>query len=104
MLKTKLYAGLPDGLFSNQKSIFGLTLVCLALEDVGIFYGHLVHFKAFCYILWTFGMGSSLQFAIFFPFWYVFCTKKNLATLVVCRIPNSPSLYIRVLENSLPNV
>jgi hypothetical protein len=25
----------------------------LALEDVGIFYGHLVHYTVFCYILWT---------------------------------------------------
>jgi hypothetical protein len=28
----------------------------LAMEDVGIFYGHLVHFTIFCYILWTFGL------------------------------------------------
>jgi hypothetical protein len=28
----------------------------LAKEDVGIFYGHLVHFTVFCYILWTFGI------------------------------------------------
>jgi hypothetical protein len=48
----------------------------LAMEDDGIFYGHLVHFTVFCYILWTFG--------IFFPI-LVFCTKKNLATL-----PESP--------------
>jgi hypothetical protein len=26
----------------------------LALEDGGTFYGHLVHFAVFCYILWTF--------------------------------------------------
>jgi hypothetical protein len=26
------------------------------MEDVGIFYGHLVHFMSFCYILWTFGI------------------------------------------------
>jgi hypothetical protein len=26
------------------------------MEDVGIFYGHLVHFTVFCYILWTFGI------------------------------------------------
>jgi hypothetical protein len=28
----------------------------LAQEDVGIFYGHLVHFTVFCYIYWTFGI------------------------------------------------
>jgi hypothetical protein len=29
---------LPDGLFSNQKSKFGLILKGLAIQDVGIFY------------------------------------------------------------------
>jgi hypothetical protein len=33
--------GLPDGVFSNQKSQFGYTLEGLELEKVGIFYGHL---------------------------------------------------------------
>jgi hypothetical protein len=47
---------LPDGLFLNQKSKFALILEGLAMEDDGIFYGHLVHFKVFCYILWTFGI------------------------------------------------
>jgi hypothetical protein len=26
------------------------------MEDVGIFYGQLVHFTVFCRILWTFGI------------------------------------------------
>jgi hypothetical protein len=43
-------------LFSNKKSKFGKILECLAMEDVGIFYGHLVHFTVFCYILLTFGI------------------------------------------------
>jgi hypothetical protein len=43
--------GLPDGLFSNQKSKFWQILEGLAMEDVGILYGHLVHFTVFCYIL-----------------------------------------------------
>jgi hypothetical protein len=29
------------------------------MEDVGIFYGHLVHFTVFCYILWTFGIARG---------------------------------------------
>jgi hypothetical protein len=29
------------------------------MEDVGLFYGHLVHFTVFCYILWTFGIGRG---------------------------------------------
>jgi hypothetical protein len=47
------------------------------MEDVGIFYGHLVYFVVILYILWLFG--------IFLPFWYVVprkvwqpCTKARL--------------------------
>jgi hypothetical protein len=48
------------------------------MEDVGIFYGLLVHFTVFCYILWTFGIvrGNLVYFSVL-----VFCTKKNLTTL-----------------------
>jgi hypothetical protein len=45
----------------------------LAMENLGIFYDHLVYFTAVENILWSFG--------IFFPV-LVFCTEKNLATLV----------------------
>jgi hypothetical protein len=39
----------------------------LAMEDVDIFYGHLVHFTIFCYILWTFGIvcGILVYFSLF---------------------------------------
>jgi phosphotransferase system glucose/maltose/N-acetylglucosamine-specific IIC component len=52
--------------------------VGLAMDDVGIFYGHLVDFAAIWYILWTF-------IVYFVVIWYIFlvlvsCTKKNLAT------------------------
>jgi hypothetical protein len=50
------------------------------MENVGIFYGHLVHFTVFCYILWTFGIVRG-NLVYIFPA-LVFCTKKNLATLV----------------------
>jgi hypothetical protein len=33
--------GLPDGLFSNQKSQFGKNFLGLRLDIVDIFYGHL---------------------------------------------------------------
>jgi hypothetical protein len=58
---------LPDAFFSNQKSKFGLILEGLAMEDVGIFYGHLVDFTVFCYILWTFGIvrGNLAHFSRF---------------------------------------
>jgi hypothetical protein len=48
------------------------------MEDVSTFYGHLVHFMVFCYILFTFGIVRGDL--VFFPV-LVFCTKKNLATL-----------------------
>jgi hypothetical protein len=35
---------LPDGLFSNQKSLFGKNVQSLRLENVDIFYGHLEYF------------------------------------------------------------
>jgi hypothetical protein len=52
------------------------------MEDVGIFYGHLVHFTAFGYILWPFSIffGHLVYFSVL-----VYCTKKNLATLVQSR-------------------
>jgi hypothetical protein len=34
-------AGLPDGIFPNQKSQFGKILEGLGMEKVDIFYGHL---------------------------------------------------------------
>jgi hypothetical protein len=37
------------------------------MEDVGIIYGHLVHFTVFCYISWTFGIirGNLMYFSRF---------------------------------------
>jgi hypothetical protein len=66
-LTIEIYTGLPDGLFSNQKSKFGKILEGLAMEDVGIFYGHLVHFMVFCYILLTLGIvrGNLVYFPRF---------------------------------------
>jgi hypothetical protein len=51
--------------FSNQKSQFGKFLWGLAMEDVGIFFGHLVYFIVIWYIFPHFGM----------------LYQKNLATL-----------------------
>jgi hypothetical protein len=45
------FPGLPDGLFSKQKSHFGLIFEGLAIEDVGIFYTYLVQFQAIWHIL-----------------------------------------------------
>jgi hypothetical protein len=37
------------------------------MEDVGIFYGHSVHFTVVCYISWTFGIvgGNLVYFSRF---------------------------------------
>jgi hypothetical protein len=62
-----LASGLPDGIFSNKKSRFGVILDGLAMEDVGIFCGHLVSFTAIWYILKPFGLfyGYLLYFSGF---------------------------------------
>jgi hypothetical protein len=39
-------SGLPDGLFSNQKSLFGKHFQGLRLENVDIFSGHFEYFMA----------------------------------------------------------
>jgi hypothetical protein len=67
-------AGLPDGLFSNQKSKFGKILEGLAMEDAGIFYGHLDHFTVFCYILLTFGIVCGNL--VYFPLFCYFVPRK----------------------------
>jgi hypothetical protein len=51
-------------IFWNQKSQFGQILEGLAMEDVGVFYGHVVYFMCIWYILVSFG--------IFMVIWYIF--------------------------------
>jgi hypothetical protein len=64
-------AGLPDGLFSYQKCQF---LGGLGMENVGIFYGHLVYFAGIWQILLPFGK-VCCHLVYFFPFWYVLPRK-----------------------------
>jgi hypothetical protein len=45
------------------------------MEDVGIFYGNLVRFTVFCYILNTFGIVRG-NLVYFFSFWY-FVPQKS---------------------------
>jgi hypothetical protein len=75
LIATPVQAGLPDGIFSWQKSQFGKIFEGLAFEVVDmfhcllvhVFYGHLVHFMAIWYtyfiaiwyILWSFGIFSG---------------------------------------------
>jgi hypothetical protein len=49
-----MYLVLPDGMVSNQKCQYGFILKCLAMKEVGKFYGHSAYFTAIWYILWTF--------------------------------------------------
>jgi hypothetical protein len=44
------------------------------MEDVGVFYGHLVYLTAIWYTLWTCGIfcGNLVYFS---PFWYVVLRK-----------------------------
>jgi hypothetical protein len=53
--------GLPDGVFSYQKSQFGDIFEGLGIKN-GIFYGNWVHFIALWYILWSFGIHISSRF------------------------------------------
>jgi hypothetical protein len=48
------WPGLPDGLFSNQRSQFGKNFQGLGLENFDIFYGHLEYFMDIWDILWPF--------------------------------------------------
>jgi hypothetical protein len=54
---------LPDGLFSDQKSLFGNILEDLGMEYVVLFSGHLEYFKTIGHILWAFGN--------FIAIWYI---------------------------------
>jgi hypothetical protein len=76
-------AGLPDGMFSNQNSQFGKILEGLAMEDVSIFCGHSVYLTVILYIFRPFTIVCG-HLVYFSPFWYLCCTKKNLASLVTC--------------------
>jgi hypothetical protein len=61
---------LPDGIFSNQNSKFGYIFEGLAVEDVGIFYGHLFYFTAIGFIL--------SAFVNFVVLWYIFLCNGML--------------------------
>jgi hypothetical protein len=58
---------------------------------VGIFNCHLVYFTAIWYILWHFGIFCG--HLVFFPV-LVFCTKKNLATVVSVAFDGSKSVPV----------
>jgi hypothetical protein len=78
-------AGLPDGIFAYQKSNFGNILEGLGMDNVGIFYCHLVYFIAIWYIL-PFGI-FYCHLIYFIAFWYILLPfgmlyQEKLATLL----------------------
>jgi hypothetical protein len=60
--------GLPDGIFSHQKSQFGSIMEGFGLENVCILYDHMEYFTA---MLWPFGLfyGHLLYFSSFGMFY-----------------------------------
>jgi hypothetical protein len=60
--------------FETKNPNLGNSLECLAMEDVGIHYGHLVYLTAISYTLWAFGkfLGNLVYFL---PLWYVIPRK-----------------------------
>jgi hypothetical protein len=70
-----IHSGLPDGIFSNQKSIFGEKLQGYAMEEGGIVHGSLVYLM-YGQSLFLGPLGIFYgHFGTFFPFWY-FVTRK----------------------------
>jgi hypothetical protein len=74
--KSKLRAGLPDGLFSNQKSHFGLIFEGLRLENVDIFYGHLEYLRNF-WIFYDHWVHFVIIWYIFFGFGIMYQEKSG---------------------------
>jgi hypothetical protein len=70
-----LAAGLPDGLFSNQKSQFGKILEGLRMENAGKLYCNLEYFTVICYILWPFGNAVVIWYV--FPRFGILCREKS---------------------------
>jgi hypothetical protein len=71
--------------FQTKNPNLGKLFGALAMEYLGTFYDHLVYFKAIANILWPF-WHILWPFGIFLPI-LVFCTKKNLATLIQSLVP-----------------
>jgi hypothetical protein len=51
-------------------------LEAFAMEDVGVFYGHLVYFMAIWYIFWPFSIING-HLVYFLLFWYVLQRKSG---------------------------
>jgi hypothetical protein len=68
-------SGVPDGIFSNQKSQLGKILEGYGMAKVGIFYGHLEYIKVIWYILWPFGNLVAIWYIL--PRFGTLCQEKS---------------------------
>jgi hypothetical protein len=68
-------SGLPDGLFSNQKSKFGQILEGPRKENAGKFYGHWEYFTAIWYNLRP--LGNVVVNWYTFPRFGTLCQEKS---------------------------
>jgi hypothetical protein len=96
--KKHLLPGLPDGIFSCQKSKFWVFLEGYGMENVGVFYGLLEYVMAHWHNLWPFDIVYG-HFVYFVVIWYILpvcCSKKNLATLFASPKTSSNSQKIAV--------
>jgi hypothetical protein len=73
--RINLTTGLPDGLFSNQKSKFWSILEGLRMENAGIFYGHLEYFTIIWYLLWP--LGNVVVIWYIFPRFGILCQDES---------------------------
>jgi hypothetical protein len=100
--KLSMYAaGLPDGLFSHQKSQFWLNLEGIGIENVAIFYDLLEYCTTIWYNIQPFGIvcGHLVYFSI------LVCLDQekssNPGMLLLCyslRLPTYIGMYVCLLQ------
>jgi hypothetical protein len=64
-------AGLPDGIFSNQKFTIGINFGGFEVDNVGIFYAHLEYIASnwYRYFMGTWQLSGNLVYSP--TFWYI---------------------------------
>jgi hypothetical protein len=75
MAITVFYPGLPDGLFSNEKSKFGSILEVLRMENDGIFYVPWEYITAIWHTLSSFG--NFVVICYIFPRFGILSQEKS---------------------------
>jgi hypothetical protein len=95
--KNEFTAGMPDGLFPNQKSQFRCILEVLAMEDVSTCYYLVAYFTTIWYILWPLGIfyGPLVHFSsidllyilrnIWQPWFTAFLQADNLCIIMTIK-------------------